>query len=224
MPRLTRRRFITLSALAQLGLAGCRGGFPTICGYRLGAGALYDQDITSVYVPLFHNRAFQTTPYRGFEDDITKAVVDEIGRTTTFRIVSDPERADTELIGVLTRIDKRLMNRTQQNMVREGELAVTVDVLWRDLRTGVILSSPKKFRPAGAPVGPAVLPGDPPPVPFDPSVPVPPAPSDPSQPTPVSLTAIGRYIPELGESNASAMQRVQNRLAVQIVSMMEKGW
>ncbi|MBA4186717.1 MAG: hypothetical protein C0467_01740 [Planctomycetaceae bacterium] len=228
MPALTRRRFLQVAALSPFGgLLGCRGTTPTIFGYKLGAGALYDENIKTVYVPIFTNRAFQTTPYRGFENDITKAVVDEIGKTTSFRVTSDPTKADTELLGVVTQIFKNVMNRTQQNQVREGELVVNVDIVWRDLRDGTILSAPRNNKPApGADPRGLALPFDPnnPPVPFDPSIPQPPQCVDPAAPVPVRVTAYGRFLPELGETNASAMQRVQNRLAVQIVSMMEKKW
>lgn len=220
MPPLTRRRFLGLAALAPLGgLVGCRGAFPTVFGYQLGAGALYDPNITTVYVPLFHNRAFQTSPYRGFEQDVTEAVVNEIGRTTTFRVTSDPETADTELLGVIVQINKNVLNRTQQNTVREGELMVVADVVWRDLRDGTILSAPRRRRPGRGPVEP-----DGPPVPFDPSVPVPPPKCETPPADPARVTAFGRFLPELGETNASARDRVQQRLAVQIVSMMEKPW
>jgi hypothetical protein len=225
MPPLSRRRFLRLAALAPLGGAlGCNT-FPTVFGYQMGAGALYDPNIRTVYVPEFYNRTFQTTPYRGFEYDITQAVVNEIGRTTNFRVTSDPARADTELIGVIMVMGKNIVNRTQQNTVREGELMVGVDVVWRDLRDGTILSAPRLGgRPAvpGLPGQPGLA--EPPPVPFDPSVPVPPpVPVDPKV-IPYRITAFGRYLPEVGESNASAMQRVQNQIAVQIVSMMEKPW
>jgi len=220
MPAFTRRRFLQLAVYSSFaGLFGCRGtSSPSIFGYKLGAGALYDENIRTVYVPIFVNRAFQTTPYRGFENDITKAVVDEIGRTTSFRVTSDPTKADTELLGVVVQVYKNIVNRTQQNQVREGELVVDVDIVWRDLRDGTILSAPR----------PKLLPGviDPnnPPVPFDPSIPQPPLCAEVVNPIPARVTAFGRYLPELGETNASAMQRVQNRLAVQIVSMMEKKW
>jgi hypothetical protein len=219
MPASSRRRFLQLAALAPFGgLLGCKGT-PSIFGYQLGAGALYDQNIKTVYVPIFVNRAFQTTPYRGFENDITKAVIDQIGSTTSFRVTSDPEKADTELLGVLVSIGKNIYTRTQQNMVREGELYVMVDVVWRDLRDGTILSSPKNVK-----LQPGAIDPNNPPVPFDPTIPLPPPACEPGKPTPTRISAYGRYIAELGESNASAMQRVQNRLAVQIVSMMEKKW
>lgn len=225
MPPLTRRRFLGLAALALGSSPGCRGSFPTVFGYQLGAGALYDPKIRTVYVPEFHNRALQTTPYRGFEYDITQAVVNEIGRTTSFRVTSDPEKADTELLGVVVVISKNILNRTQQNTVREGELMVGVDVVWRDLRDGTILSAP---RLGGRPPTPGLPgqpgPGEPLPLPFDPSVEQPPPAAVDPKVVPARINAFGRYLPELGETNVSARQRVQYQLAAQIVSMMEKPW
>jgi len=223
MNTFSRRRFLGLGALTPF-IGGCRSGSPTLFGYHLGADALYDQNIKTVYVHAFQNRAIQTTPYREFEVDLTKALVDEIGRTTTFRVSSNPDSADTELIGVLMAIDKRIMNRTQQNTVRDGEVVVGVDVLWRDLRDGTILSAPKKGRPPAKGTTPGPTPIEPQPVPFDPNVPIVPPLTENPGPIPVRLVAAGRYIQELGETNASAMKRVQNQMAVQIVSMMEKKW
>jgi hypothetical protein len=221
MPLLSRRLFLSLAATAPFaGLAGCQST-PSIFGYKLGAGALYDENITSVYVPAFHNRAFQTTPYRGMEIDITQAVIREIGRSTNFRVVSDPSCADTELLGAVVQIQKQIMNRNQQNMVRDGDVIVDVDVVWRDLRSNEILSMPRRARPLTA--GPLLLQGDA--QPFDPSLPQPPPPGcEPTAVYPTRITGIGRFVPELGETNASASKRIQDQIAVQIVSMMEKKW
>lgn len=219
MSPLTRRRFLGLSAAVPLAFVGCRGGVPTIFGYKLGAAALYDENISTVYVPVFNNRAFQTSPYRGFEVDVTEAVVREINTKTTFRVVSDPDKADTELLGNIVSITKNIMNRTQQNTVRDGEVVVTVDVVWRDLRDGTILSAPRKSRLPGT-----AAPSDVPPIPFDPNVkPVPPVP-EVAQLVPARIVGEGRYVMELGETNASASKRVHNQIATQIVSMMEKRW
>jgi hypothetical protein len=221
MPKLSRRRFLFLAAYAPLAaVIGCRGTAPTVFGYKLGADALYDPNITSVYVPVFHNRTLQTTPYRGFEVDVTQAVIREIGKTTTFRVVSDPSRADTELLGNIVLIDKAILNRTQQNTVRDGDVVVTVDVVWRDLRTGELLSSQRKGRLPGT--GPR--PGDLEPIPFDPSIPLPPEACEVQPLVPARITVGGRFVPELGETNASASKRVQDQIAVQIVSMMERKW
>jgi hypothetical protein len=217
----TRRRLLVLTAGAALGAAGCRGGF-SILGYQVGADALYDENIRTVYVPLFNNRSFQTTPYRGFEVDLTLAVVREIGKTTSFKVTSDCDKADTELLGNIVSVSKNVQNLNQLNFLREGEVVLNVDVVWRDLRTGEILSNPRQRpTPGRSPVMPRK---DDPPPPFDPSVPVPPDLTAPVPPTPVRLVATGRFLPELGETNASAKQRVQNQIAVQVVSMMERKW
>jgi hypothetical protein len=193
--------------------AGCQNA--SVFGYRLGNESLYDPNIRTVYVPTFNNRALQTTPYRELEVDLTRAVVRELGEKTPFRVVSDPSRADTELIGNIVGIEKVLVNRNLQNNIREGEIIVYVDVLWRDLRDGRILSAPQK---RGV-VLPAALPA-----PFDPDLPQPP-PSVAAQPgLPTRIVGSGRLLPELGETNASASKRVVDQLAVQIVSMMEKPW
>ncbi|MBN9122152.1 MAG: LptE family protein [Planctomycetes bacterium] len=218
---MTRRQFLKCAAaIAPLAAVGCKSGYKFL-GYDVGAGALYDPNVRTVYVPLFNNRSFQTTPYRGFEIDVTQAVIREIGKTTSFRVTSDYERADTELLGNIVMIQKQILNRNQQNQVREAEVIVSVDVVWRDLRDGTILSNPKP-RPAPGRPGPR-LPDDQP-VPFDPNLQPPPDLRELENPSPVRLVASGRLLPELGESNASAAQRVQNLLAVQIVSMMERRW
>jgi hypothetical protein len=217
------RLLTTAAAVAGLAAAvGCQGGPPTIFGYRLGADALYDTNIKTVYVPTFTNRAFQTTPFRGVEIDLQKAVVREIGQKTRFKVISDPDRADTELQANVVSIGKTVLNRNQQNLIREADIVLTVDVLWRDLRTGEILSAPKR----GRTIGPAGLPAiqtEPPPV-FDPSNPPPPEPVVVQAPLPTRLVATGRELPELGESTTTAEQRAVNAMAVQIISMMEKPW
>src|SRR5438552_1200885 len=116
-----------ISALIVISAAiiGCQGGPPTFLGYQVGPGALYDSNIKTIYVPTFNNRAFQTTPYRGMEVDITRAIVKEIGQKTTFKITSDPTCADTELKGVLVAISKNILNRNQQNLTREEEVVIT---------------------------------------------------------------------------------------------------
>src|SRR5262245_65741132 len=104
MLTFTRRRFLALGAsatLAALTGTGCRTDGYTFLGYQVGADALYDPNIRTVYVPLFNNRAFQTTPYRGFEVDVTEALVRAIGKTTTFHVTSDTNTADTDVLGNL---------------------------------------------------------------------------------------------------------------------------
>ncbi|HEX4612417.1 MAG TPA: LPS assembly lipoprotein LptE [Urbifossiella sp.] len=217
------RYLTTAAAVAGLAAAvGCQGGPPTIFGYRIGADALYDSNIKTVYVPTFTNRAFQTGPYRGIEIDLQRAVVREISTKTSFKVISDPDRADTELQANVVGISKNVLNRDQQNLIREGEVVLTVDVLWRDLRSGEILSTQKKGRSPG-PAGVPAIQTDPPPV-FDPTNPPPPPPAVVTEAFPTRIVASGRMLPELGESTTTAEQKAVNAMAVQIVSMMEKPW
>jgi hypothetical protein len=215
MPRITRRRLLSVLAASSLAAAGCQSGFPTIFGYHVGADALYDPNIKSVYVTMSYNRAFQTTPYREVEVEVTRAVVREIGARTKFKVVSDCERADTELRMNVADITKVLVNRTQQNTLREGDIAIHLDVLWIDLRDGKCLSTarPKVDREILDPVPQ-----------FDPTVdPIPPF-SKPVPLIPTRIVGSGRLIQELGETNTTAEQRAVNHLARQIVSMMERPW
>ncbi|HYH63835.1 MAG TPA: LPS assembly lipoprotein LptE, partial [Urbifossiella sp.] len=183
------RRYTAVAVVAVAVVVGCQGGAPTVFGYKLGADALYDTNICTVYVPTFTNRAFQTTPFRGIEVDLQRAVVREIGKRTRFKVVSDPERADTELQANVVGIDKTILNRNLQNLIREADVVLSVDVLWRDLRSGEVLSAPKRGRQPGR-TGVPELPGDPVPL-FDPTDPAPPPPAVVQAAPPTRLVATG---------------------------------
>jgi hypothetical protein len=207
--RLHRRAFLSAAGSLVLGAAGCAAdGHFDFLGYTTRPN--YDTNIHTVYVPIFLNHAFQAGPLRGMEFEVTKDVVREIESKTPYKVVSYREGADTELIGEIILVTKNLLNRTQLNEVREAEFTLTAQVVWRDLRNKELLSQP-------SPLG-----GQPPPVPFDPACPLPP-PTPPAA-VPVTVTSTGRMIPELGESTATGLQMAEQRLAVQIVQMMEKPW
>lgn len=198
--------------LALLPAAGCRsGGDFSLFGYSTAPN--YDPDIRSVYVPTFKNIAFHTSPYRGVEVDLTEAVVRELNaRRTPMRVVQDPARADTELVGTVTRIEKIVLNRNTQNLNREFDVVIEAQIVWRDLRTGKVLTGTR---------APAPRPED---CPIDPSVPGPPPPPPDAVAVPVPVRATGRVIPEVGESNATGSKMAVDRLARQIVNMMEQPW
>ena len=226
MPRPTRPAhglFVVGLLVALATAVGCQSGPQSFFGYQLGTAGIYDKNIKTIYIPVFSNRAFQTTPDRGMEVDVTKAVVREIQTKTPFTIVSDPERADTELRANIVSIGKNILNRDQQNLTREAEVVITADVLWRDLRTGRNLCAPRRVvNPNGGTPAPTAEAPDP--VPFDPDVPLPPPTATPTSEMPIRIIASGRELPELGESTATAEQKAINQLATQIVSMMEKPW
>jgi hypothetical protein len=197
----------------------------TIFGYSTRPN--YDTSIRTVRVPIFKN----LTQRRGLEFDLTRAVVREIESKTPYKVVAANCDADTELTGTIISYNKNILNRNQLNEVREAETTLAVEMIWRDLRTGEILTRPRRGQvtPAAPFIpGPGMLPetdnipapnsNTPPP----PGAPLPPGATPP--PPPVLVQSIGSFIPELGESITTAYQRNVNRLAVQIVSMMEKPW
>ena len=191
------RRFLSLvlAALAVV-LPSCAwDGQFSILGYTTRPN--YDPGIRTIRVPIFKNNTY----IRGLEFDLTRAVIREIEARTPFKVVSEGCPADSELTGKITVLTKLAINRTQLNEIREGQTTLGVEIVWRDLRTGEILSQP---RPKSDPDAPAPPPDGP--------------------PKPLLVQSLGSYIPELGSSTTTSLQQNVNRLAVQIVSKMEMPW
>jgi hypothetical protein len=90
-------------------------------------------------------------------------------------------------------------------------VVVSMDVVWRDLRNGEILSAPKK--PTSTPHDLSRA---------DQIAKQPAKKASTPRTEPVRIVASGRYIMELGETTATAAQRAEIELATQIVSLMEK--
>ncbi len=193
--------------VATLLLPSCRwDGQFTFLGYTTRPN--YDQTIHTIRVPIFKNVTFR----RGLEFELTRAVIREIESRTPYKVVSAGCDADTELTGTIIFLNKNLLNLTQLNEVREAQTTLGAQIVWRNLRTGEVLS-----RPRTTPTGPNAPPPPPPPGPLPPGAPLPPAP-------PVLVQSLGDFIPEIGGSLTTAEQQNVHNLAVQIVSMMEKPW
>ncbi len=219
-----------LPALLALALAaalpGCqspRGNF-SVFGYTTEPN--YDSGIRTVYVPIFTSQMLIDETRREIPFDLTKAVIREIEAKTPYKVVSDRCAADTELIGNVVNLNKNLLLRNQLNEIRQAEAVLTVGLVWRDLRTGEVLSKPRPT-PAGL-ATPGIPALDIPDGGLTPASPVPLPPpggvAAKSNAPPVLVTSTGEYIPELGQSNVTAYQQAINRMAVQIVSLMEKPW
>ncbi|HEV3144752.1 MAG TPA: LptE family protein [Gemmataceae bacterium] len=179
-------RRLAISALAILAFAFCSctgGGNFSILGYTTKPN--YDDSIHTVYLPIFQNKAFQAGPLRGLENQLTEELQRQIEMKTPYKVTHNRETADTELLGTIVATPKNILNRNQLNEVREGEMIIRVEIVWRNLRTGDLLSAP---------------------------------------PPRNTLQASGRFLPELGESTSTALQQACQRMAVQIVSLMEKPW
>jgi hypothetical protein len=194
--------WLCLATLAASVLPGCAGwdGHFDIFGYT--TRPMYDLSIRTIRVPMFRN----TTMRRNLEYELTTAVISKIQSITPYRVVQEANCADTELIGTIVARSKNVINFNQIGENREAQTTLTVEVIWRDLRpgrSGEILSKPLP----GAP-------GDPPPPPPPPGTVTP----------PTLVSSLATFIPEVGGSLTTAEKDNVDRLAVQIVSMMEKPW
>jgi hypothetical protein len=186
-------------------LAGCEdGGHFTVLGYTTRPN--YDTSIQTVRVPIFKNMTMRDSTREGIEFQLTQAVVREIGLKTPYRVVGADCDADTELDGTIVAFVKTVINRDQQNEVREAQTTMSVELVWKDLRTGEILSQPRA-KPDPIPVL-----ADQPPNVYAQSK------------APVTVTSEASFIPEVGESITTARKKNIDKLAVQIVSMMEQPW
>lgn len=195
---------LLMLAAATLGLPSCEpGGHFTLLGYTTQPN--YRTDIRTVRVSIFKNATPRDSVRQGLEMDLTQAIVREIEQKTPYKVVGLGCDADTELTGKIVTLTKNIINRNQLNEVREAETTLGVQVLWKDLHSGEILSKP--IRKPGTPLPPPPPPGAPPP-----------------PPPPVLVTSIAGFIPEIGQSTTTAYQDNVNRLAVQIVCLMEKPW
>jgi len=220
---------LLLLAVSILLLPSCNwdGNF-TVLGYT--TKPQYPEHIRTIYVPIFKN----LTMWRGLEFDLTRAVIREIEAKTPYKVVSSPSCADSQLSGTIVSLNKNVINRNQLNEIREAETTLAVEIVWKDLRSGEILSRPRPPATANTSIppipAPTLTPGIPvpetaegairPPDYIPPGTAVGPA----AVPPPVLVQSIASFIPELGESITTAQQRNVNRLAIQIVSMMESPW
>jgi hypothetical protein len=191
--------WLTVVALATALVPGCGwDGHFDVLGYT--TRPMYDLGIRSIRVPIFKNLSLR----RNLEYQLTEAVIREIYAKTPYKVVQEADNADTELIGTVVGRSKAVINFNQIGETREAQTTLSVELVWRDLRPGrcgEILSRPLP----GAP-------GEPPP-------PVPGAIAPP-----VQVQALTTFIPEIGSSLSTAEKEMVDKVAVQIVSMMEKPW
>jgi len=205
----------------------------------------YDVRFKTIKVPVCRNMTYWTvTPVPGMEMDLTRAIIREIQSKTPYKVVQGD--ADTELICTITNFQKTLLNYTQFNTVREAETTMTVEMIWRNTRTGEILSR-RARRMGEAPdaegrqpllaTADSILPqgSKPVPVPSTPNAPTSGAvagagdeeiidPVTGQKANAVQVRSTAHFRPELGESITTALQKNMDRMAVQIVSTMELGW
>jgi hypothetical protein len=184
-------------------LAGCTGE-STIFGYHFGSRAR--PNLRTVRVPIFRN----TTFYRDIEFEVTQAVIKRIQDTTPYKVITDGP-ADAELVGVIRTGIAHVGIQNELNEARTRDFTLLVEVNFIDARTGQDYFLPVTLQPA--------LPPPPGPV-TDVLAPPPP----PTHLKPLIVAKTATYAPELGQSFATARQKVVNDIAVHIVNMMECPW
>jgi hypothetical protein len=222
----------------------------TILGYTTRPN--YDTRYKTVRVNIFKNPTFwAVVPVPGLEMQLTQAIVREIEAKTPYKVVRD--NADTELTGNIKSFTLGILNYNQLYERREVETTLLAEVAWRDLRTGKFLTAqrrlpgtqvPEELLPTPPALTEGVMGRVLAPIPATPTSPLNAGGTDvPSTPAtdPVATTAVppgapipplafqlvrsvGRYIPELGQSIATAQKENVDRMAIQIISMMEKPW
>ena len=200
--RILQRSGLLCLSLVALSLPACEsdGNF-CFLGYT--SRPPYDTSIRTVRVRIAQNETF----WRGLEMKLTKAVIREIESKTPYIVVSGDRPADTELFCRIVSTNKGLITMNQLGEIRESQTFMAVVVKWKDLRPGCV--------------------GDVPNNPFNPNNPVSPIPLPlPDESTTggqdVVVQSMGTVRPELGQSITSSRQDMVNRLATDIVSMMEK--
>ncbi len=119
------------------------------CGYNHGSGnakgyqwqSLYRSDVRTVAVPVFTTRSFD----RGTEFNLSEAVVKQIEATTPYKVVPR-SRADTILEGqVVDVLVSTLSTDPDSAIPQEQMLGLTIDFIWKDLRSGRILVERRGF-------------------------------------------------------------------------------
>ncbi len=117
--------------LAMLTAAGCASD-PTR-GYAL--VSTFPGGASTVAVDIFENRSFD----REIAFELADALVKEIEARTPYKVTS-AARADTILTGRIRSVERQQLSKSPlTGLSEEVALGVTIDMQWRDLRSGQTL-------------------------------------------------------------------------------------
>ena len=119
---------IILLASLLLCISGC-------AGYQLGPQSLFRPDIRTVHVPIFESDSLR----RNLGERLTEAVVKEIERQSTYKVVHDPALADSILTGRLVSDRKGVLTENRNDEPRDIQLDLVVQVSWVDRRGEAVM-------------------------------------------------------------------------------------
>ncbi|QEH34098.1 hypothetical protein OJF2_26320 [Aquisphaera giovannonii] len=148
------------------------------CGYSIRAP--FDKSVKTVFVPVLKTRTFR----RDLNLNLTEMIQKEIMHRTPYKVVGNPEGADTILEGTINYENKNIIVENPFNLPRQLNTTVTVAVKWTH-------NPPTEAEKSAGP-------------------------------TIVSETV--NFVPEAGETSLTAFYAVNQRLATQVVDMMEQPW
>ncbi|MHC4509726.1 MAG: LPS assembly lipoprotein LptE [Planctomycetota bacterium] len=130
-----RRKAFSAGALLCFGTLGV-----SLCGCAEMAGysneSLFPRDVGTVCLQMFDNQSFR----RGVEYELSDALAKRIELETPYKIVSDPDLADTVISGQITSIGELALSTDRDiGVVLEKEVEVQAAVTWKNLKTGELL-------------------------------------------------------------------------------------
>jgi hypothetical protein len=130
---------LCLSAVLILA-GGCQDADPNT-GYT--SRNLYRTDIKTVCVRMLENKTFR----RSIEFDLTSAICRQIELHCPYKIESDNSKADTVIYGQITSVDEDVLaNQRKLDRPIENLVVLTVEITWKDLRSGEMLMDNQRFR------------------------------------------------------------------------------
>jgi hypothetical protein len=121
-----------LLCVGALGMSFC--GCAGIAGYS--NESLFPQDVRTVCLKMFDNQSFR----RGVEYELSDALAKRIELETPYKIVSNPDLADTVISGQITSINEVALSTDRDiGVVLEKELEMQATVTWKNLKTAELL-------------------------------------------------------------------------------------
>lgn len=126
------RSFSFVAVAISLMMAGC-------ASYQVGTRSLYRPDIRTVYLPMIESDSLR----RNLGERLTEAVAKEIELKTPYKVVHRPD-ADSVLTARITSATKRVVVEEQNDIPRNLETELAVQVNWFD-RRGEYLMQDSQF-------------------------------------------------------------------------------
>ena len=120
------------------------------CGYS--TASLHDTRYRTISVPIFGNDTF----YRGFEYELTRAVIEMVEGRTNMKVVNDRNTADTILLGTLVDYGTHVLTEDPSDIETEIQVAVLMSLKWYERASGrdiMVLPAFRETAEAALPAG-----------------------------------------------------------------------